>query len=290
MKKLCHPIRIRTARGFTLIELLVVIAIIAILAAMLLPALSSAKAKAQAVKCMNNTKQLMLAVRMYADDFQDKLPPNDYHYTTPMSPAIRNWVCGTMTVASDAVNDDLIVNPTYSVLATYQRSRELFRCPADNTTATYNGETKPRVRSISMNSAVGTRYQTSPRGAPIAGGWLPGTYNENQTTWRTYGTMSSMTDPSPSELWVLMDENLNTINDASLAVQCGASSALFIDAPSVAHAGAAGIAFADGHSEIHKWVEEFTKKIKTLNTTDPNSNNRDLKWLQLRTSAKRPGA
>jgi prepilin-type processing-associated H-X9-DG protein len=200
-----------------------------------------------------------------------------------MGPTIRNWVCGTMSVDSDAVNSAILVDPKYSVLANYQRSAEIYRCPADVSQAATG---QPRVRSMSMNSAVGTRYQTTPQGGAIGGGWLPGTYNDAQTSWFTYGKMSVITRPGPSDLWVLMDENPKTINDPSLAVQCGATTSLFIDAPAVYHNGAAGLAFADGHSEVHRWQEGFTKNIKALNVTDPNSN-RDLKWLQERTSALR---
>lgn len=193
-----------------------------------------------------------------------------------------------MSVPSDAANADLLVNPTFSLLASYQRNPKIYRCPADTSTTVFGGNTVARVRSISMNSAVGTRYQTSPRGAPIGGGWLPGSYDDSQTKWLTYGKLSTISRPNPSMLWVIMDENPNTINDPSLAVQCDPNSNLFVDAPAVYHNGAAGIAFADGHSEVHRWVEKFTKEINSLGKTDPSgTHNRDLLWLQERTSALR---
>jgi prepilin-type N-terminal cleavage/methylation domain-containing protein/prepilin-type processing-associated H-X9-DG protein len=272
-----QPIGGLAADGFTLIELLVVIAIIAILAAMLLPALSAAKQRAQAAGCMSNTHQLMLAWMMCADDNHGILPANDYPFTTPYyhngnDDKMKNWVVGTMASPFDAntqFGTPELLDPN-TQLSPYLRNPKVYHCPADNY---YNKSAKSiQVRSYSMNSAVGSVYYTGtgmpsqstpavPVGGAVLGGWLPGkAYNAGQTAWLTYGKSSSFTRPGPSKTWVIMDENPISINDGSMAVSAYAASGntYVIDYPSGLHGEAAGISFADGHSIIHKWQDPFT--------------------------------
>ena len=267
--------------GFTLIEVLVVIAIIAILAALLLPALTKAKQKAQSISCMSNTKQMSLAWLMYANDNSDLLAPNDYPYETAYFTGgtdtaaqnkMKNWVVGTMAKTLDADDEQWkstglseLLDPN-TVLSPYLPSRAIWHCPADNYVDTYAGNSV-HVRSYSMNSAVGTEYYTALTGgggtvgSPVNGGWLTGSaYNASQTTWRTYGKSSSFTAPGPAQTWLIMDENPITINDASFAVSAEAAvgKTYLIDYPTGLHGGAGGLSFADGHSEVHKWKDQRT--------------------------------
>src|SRR5688572_8537196 len=145
-----------TRSGFTLIELLVVIAIIAILAAMLLPALSRAKLKAQGIYCMNNHRSLLLAWRMYVDDNQDRLP---YASENPLAspPTVGAWVTGTLDFSpGNRSNWDPDQDITKSPIWPYcGKNLTIWRCPSDKSTVTVNGVKKDRVRSMSMNLWLG---------------------------------------------------------------------------------------------------------------------------------------
>jgi len=267
-------VKIKYNRGFTLIELLVVIAIIAILAAIILPVLEKAEQRAQEITCMNNSRQLMIGWRLYAEDNKDYLAPNDYPYLTsyrtiPIANKHNyyNWVCGTMASSFDANQIVQLTDPLGTALTSYIPNPKVYHCAADNYIDTYAGHSV-HVRSYSMNSAVGTIWNSSSTyggsgmlGSPVGGGWLPGAaYNSGQTKWLTYGKTSSFIRPGPANTWIMMDESPITINDGSLAISAYAApgATYLIDYPSGNHGSGAGIAFADGHSIIHKWLDPRT--------------------------------
>jgi prepilin-type N-terminal cleavage/methylation domain-containing protein/prepilin-type processing-associated H-X9-DG protein len=239
--------RVARGKGFTLIELLVVIAIIAILAAVMLPALSRAKARAQAIMCLNNTRQLLLAWHVYADDHEDRLPYNLGMVGSPFRTPL-NWVNNVMTwgvsgpLDSDNTN---LATITDASLGPYSSATGIYRCPADHvlsaaqSAAGWDG----RIRSYSMNAMIGDAGNFSTNGV-----------NVNNPDYIQFFKITQV--PQPTEIFVFLDEHPDSINDGYFLERDYYPE--WHDLPATYHNGATAFSFADGHSQLHRWMQSGT--------------------------------
>jgi prepilin-type N-terminal cleavage/methylation domain-containing protein/prepilin-type processing-associated H-X9-DG protein len=277
--------------AFTLIELLVVIAMVAILAALLLPTLTKAKQKAQGIQCMNNHRQLSLAWRMYAEDSQDLLvyASDDGNPANTLNQYA--WTLSHMDfVPNNNANWDINVDMVKRPLWPYARNPTIYKCPSDRSTVNVNGTLVPRVRTMSMNLYVGGFVGTD-------GGW---TFADSFSVYSRLSQISGGSGPA-DKIFVFLDMREDLINWGNFMTEMQGYSppqpdqySFTSDFPGSYHNRACGFSFADGHSEIKRWLDDRTMPplVDGGNPLallfSPSPNNPDVAWLQDHSTRPRP--
>ncbi len=260
--------------GFTLIELLVVITIIAILAALLLPTLAGAKARADALYCMSNLKQVQNAWHMYENDNNDYIAGNNWLSEAGAAGSIRgnsNWVTGWLDPRqsdnTDNTNTVLLTDPQWASLGPYTTSAKLYRCPASRLMVKEGNGYFPLVRTISMS------------------GWM----GYNSTFWnqgyQLFWKCADLVVLSPSAALVFVEERDDSVDDGYFVIDMVVPQ--LANVPAGYHAGSGAVTFADGHAEIHRWrspevlaSQQSGVAVVKHEFLAVSPNNPDLVWLR----------
>ena len=251
--------------AFTLIELLVVIAIIAILAALLLPALGKSKAAAETATCANNLQQLSLAWVLYAEDNGDLLVNN--HGVPETLVRRQTWANNVEDWQASDDNTNLVYLTDSKLGPFANRSTKIYKCPADREPAP-NGL---RIRSISMNAMVGDPGELTNRFNPLYAQFYKSAEVRN-----------------PSGIFVFLDEQADTLNDGFFVNRL--DDYTWGNLPGSYHNGRVNLSFADGHLESHRWAVPGTIRpvLRTRIDMFPAAPPTDFEWLKARTSFKKP--
>ena len=257
---------LRTQFGFTLIELVMVIAIVAVLAGLLLPALSRAKGRAQRMACASNLKQFAVGMQLYAADGGDFLPPNQDGQDIPLG---QTWVEGWLGLPGPDCTNTLLLRR--SLLGRYVSDTKVWQCPSANRAVKVAAVAQPRVRTVSLNCFLG-----SPVESPSA---------------RTFLCLAEITQPSPSQTVAFLQERPDTINDGSFAMQWSFDEAnpgswVLRDKPEAAHDKGGKLSFSDGHVETRHWRDHRTVAASRDDIISPR--NQDVLWLQQRATWHEP--